>query len=105
MGAAQSWQEWLVGLMVAVAALYALWHGLPQAWRRPLGRVHPRLGQAPGCSACDDCGRCAATTSLKGQTMPRRGGAAGEAGHGQAAGESSVSVRLPSTTSTSTRQR
>ncbi|QTD47038.1 hypothetical protein [Ottowia testudinis] len=52
-------QQLIVGLMVAGAALYALWHFMPVRWRRAVAR---RLGvrmTKGGCHACDDCGACA----------------------------------------------
>jgi hypothetical protein len=53
------WQQWIVGLVVFLAGSYALWYWMPAAWRRPLGRVQKKLGEAPGCSACSDCSGCA----------------------------------------------
>jgi hypothetical protein len=53
-------QDWIVGLLVGVAALYAVWYVLPAAARQRLGRLHSALGRAPGCSAaCSSCGKCA----------------------------------------------
>jgi len=56
-------QNLIVGLIVAVAALYVLWRYLPQRWRGRLGRVHSSLAQAPGCGwgndgGCASCGSC-----------------------------------------------
>ena len=50
-------QQWMVGLMVGVAALYAAWHFMPARWRRAL-RVRLKLrqgGAGGGCHGCDDC--------------------------------------------------
>lgn len=71
-------QEIIVGLIVALAALYAVWHWMPAAWRRHAaqrlaagtrraGLVDARraqqladsLGKTSGCGACDSCGGCA----------------------------------------------
>jgi hypothetical protein len=53
-------QEWIVGLIVCVAAAYAVWYWLPAGLRQRLGRVHAALGQAPGCNDCSSsCGGCA----------------------------------------------
>ena len=38
------WQQWIVGLVVALAGVYALWYWMPAAWRKPLGRVQKKLG-------------------------------------------------------------
>jgi len=54
-------QELIVGVIVAVAVLYVAWRYMPQRWRKGLGRVHPKLTQAPGCgsdSSCSSCGSC-----------------------------------------------
>ncbi|WP_082493153.1 hypothetical protein [Acidovorax sp. Leaf160] len=56
-------QNLIVGLIVAVAALYVLWRYLPQRWRGRLGRVHASLAKSPGCGsgsdgACASCGSC-----------------------------------------------
>lgn len=53
------WQEWVVGAVVALAGVYALWYWLPGAWRKRLGAVRPALGKAPSCGSCSDCGGCA----------------------------------------------
>jgi hypothetical protein len=54
------WQQWIVGVMVALATVYALWYWMPASLRRRLGRVQKRLGEKPGCGACSSCGGCAA---------------------------------------------
>lgn len=53
------WQQWIVGSMVALATLYALWHWMPAGLRSRLGRVQKRLGEKPGCGACSRCSSCA----------------------------------------------
>ncbi len=53
------WQDLIVGAIVAMASLYALWYWMPAALRRRLGRVRPALGKAPACGSCTDCGGCA----------------------------------------------
>lgn len=71
-------QQVIVGLIVGLAALYALWRFMPAAWRRSAAaglasgthraglvdadsarKLQARLGQASGCGACDSCGGCA----------------------------------------------
>lgn len=64
-------QQWIVGLMVALAAAYALWYWLPAGLRRHLGRVQKKLGEKPGCSACSSCEGC----GTKAQSRPVLGGA------------------------------
>ena len=68
------WQDLIVGPIVAMAPLYALWYWLPAVLRRRLGRVRPALGKAPSCGACSDCGGCAtkpgAPAEAPGQTKP-----------------------------------
>ncbi len=54
-------QQWIVGIMVAFAAAYALWYWMPAGLRRRLGRVQKRLGEKPGCGAYSSCGGCATT--------------------------------------------
>lgn len=47
------WQDLVVYAVVALAGGYALWYWMPAALR---GRL--RLGKAPACGACSDCGGC-----------------------------------------------
>lgn len=51
-------QQWIAGLLVTLAAAYALWYWLPAGLRRRLGRVQKKLGEKPGCSACSSCKGC-----------------------------------------------
>lgn len=53
------WQDLIVGAIVALAGLYALWYWMPTTLRKRLGRMRPALGKAPSCGACSDCGGCA----------------------------------------------
>jgi hypothetical protein len=53
------WQDLIVGAIVVLAGLYALWYWMPAALRKRLGRMRPALGKAPSCGACSDCGGCA----------------------------------------------
>ena len=60
MGVSAMAQQIIVGVIVAVAALYVLWRYLPARWRERLG-----LAPAPGCGAgsgggCSSCGGCSA---------------------------------------------
>lgn len=69
------WQDYAVGAIVAVAALYALWYWMPGAWRRRLGKVRPALAQKPGCGACSSCGGCGSAAA---PTAPASSGVAAE---------------------------
>lgn len=52
-------QAWIVGLVVVLAAAYAIWYWLPASLRSRLGRLHESLGRAPGCNACQSaCAGC-----------------------------------------------
>jgi hypothetical protein len=70
-------QQIIVGAIVALAAVYAIWRWMPAAWRRSAaGRVAAgarqagwvdagradalaaTLSKASGCSACESCGGC-----------------------------------------------
>jgi hypothetical protein len=63
------WQELLVGLIVLLAALYALRQWLPATWRERLG-----LKAAAGCGACKACGgaRCSSTPQTESGAAPLR---------------------------------
>ena len=73
-------QQIVVGLIVALAAIYAVWRWMPGSWRRAAaarvaagshraGLVDARraeqlaasLGKASGCGSCDSCGSCSTT--------------------------------------------
>lgn len=57
-------QSWIVGFLVAVAALYSLWYLLPNSVRQRLGRLHSALGRSPTCStSCSSCGKCPGTST------------------------------------------
>ena len=43
------WQQWITGLIVALAAAYMVWRWLPAGLRKKLGRVHSAMGQSAGC--------------------------------------------------------
>ena len=70
-------QQIIVGLIVALAAVYAVWRWMPAGWRRSAaaklaagshraGLVDAQradalaasLGKSSGCGACDSCGAC-----------------------------------------------
>ena len=62
------WQQWITGLIVALAAAYMLWRWLPAGLRRKLGRVHPAMGQSAGCGSgggggCSSCGGCSSSAA------------------------------------------
>jgi hypothetical protein len=67
-------QSWIVALIVAGAAAYAVWYWLPGGLRQRLGRVHQALAQTPGCGDCSSsCGGCAkAEAPSTGETGPTR---------------------------------
>ncbi|APW46236.1 hypothetical protein BLL52_2672 [Rhodoferax antarcticus ANT.BR] len=55
-------QNWIVGFLVSVAALYSLWYVLPASLRQRLGRLHSALDRSPSCStSCATCGKCSGT--------------------------------------------
>lgn len=70
-------QQLIVGLIVAMAAVYAVWRWMPAGWRR--GAAHKlaagthragwvdearardlaaSLSKTSGCGSCDSCGSC-----------------------------------------------
>ena len=62
------WQQWITGLIVALAAAYMLWRWLPAKLRKKLGRVHPAMGQSAGCGGgggggCSSCGGCSSSAA------------------------------------------
>ena len=63
------WQQWITGLIVALAADYMLWRWLPAGLRKKLGRVHPAMGQSAGCDGggggggCSSCGGCSSSAA------------------------------------------
>lgn len=52
-------QNWIVGLVVFLAAAYSLWYVLPTTVRQRLGQIHHRLGPTKPCASCSNCGGCA----------------------------------------------
>ena len=62
------WQQWITGLIVALAAAYMLWRWLPAGLCKKLGRVHPAMGQSAGCGGgggggCSSCGGCSSSAA------------------------------------------
>ena len=62
------WQQWITGLIVALAAAYMVWRWLPAGMRKKLGRVHPAMGQSAGCGSgggggCSSCGGCSSSAA------------------------------------------
>ena len=63
------WQQWITGLIVALAAAYMLWRWLPAGLRKKLGRVHSAMGQSAGCDGggggggCSSCGGCSSSAA------------------------------------------
>jgi hypothetical protein len=86
-------QHIVVALIVALAAIYALWRWMPGAWRRTLAaslaarsqraglvdaqraaRLAAALGNAPSCGgACDRCGGCGSGADGAGRESRRSG--------------------------------
>ncbi|MBJ2158839.1 DUF6587 family protein [Variovorax sp. IB41] len=71
-------QQLIVGLIVAAAALYAVWRWMPAGWRRSAAyklaagsqraglvdqeranQLAASLAKSSGCGSCDTCGSCA----------------------------------------------
>ncbi|MDR3369390.1 hypothetical protein [Rhodoferax sp.] len=64
-------QNWIVAVLVGVAAFYAIWYVLPAAARQHLGRLHRALGRAPACtSSCGSCGKCSASSNGESAKLP-----------------------------------
>ena len=62
------WQQWITGLIVALAAAYMVWRWLPAGLRKMLGRVHTAMGQSAGCGSgggggCSSCGGCSSSAA------------------------------------------
>ena len=63
------WQQWITGLIVALAAAYMVWRWLPAGLRKKLGRVHSAMGQSAGCEGggggggCSSCGGCSSSAA------------------------------------------
>ena len=63
------WQQWITGLIVALATAYMVWRWLPAGLRKKLGRVHPAMGQSAGCDGggggggCSSCGGCSSSAA------------------------------------------
>ena len=62
------WQQWITGLIVALAAAYMVWRWLPAGLRKKLGRVHAAMGQSAGCGSgggggCSSCGGCSSSAA------------------------------------------
>ncbi|HJS02161.1 MAG TPA: DUF6587 family protein [Variovorax sp.] len=70
-------QQIIVGLIVALAAFYAVWRWMPAGWRRAAAdrlaagsqraglvdaqraqQLAASLAKSSGCGACDSCGSC-----------------------------------------------
>ncbi|BEP44175.1 DUF6587 family protein [Variovorax sp. V15] len=77
-------QQLIVGLIVAAAAFYAVWHWMPAGWRRGAAQklaagtqraglideerakeLAASLAKTSGCGSCDSCGSCAPKAPLK----------------------------------------
>lgn len=56
----------LTSVLVLLAVVYAVWYWLPKAWRAYLGRLSPKLAQAPSCGACESaCDSCGSVSKIK----------------------------------------
>jgi len=70
-------QQIIVGLIVALAAVYAVWRWMPAGWRRAAAarvasgthraglvdaerarQMADSLAKSSGCGSCDSCGSC-----------------------------------------------
>jgi hypothetical protein len=70
-------QQIVVALIVALAAIYAVWRWMPGSWRRAAAakvaagsqraglvdaeraeQLAASLGKSSGCGSCDSCGSC-----------------------------------------------
>jgi hypothetical protein len=70
-------QQLIVGLIVATAAIYAVWRWMPAGWRRSAAQkvaagshraglvnqaraveLAASLAKSSGCGSCDSCGAC-----------------------------------------------
>ena len=70
-------QQIIVGLIVALAAIYAVWRWMPAGWRRAAAgrlasgtqraglvdaqrakQLADSLAKSSGCGSCDSCGSC-----------------------------------------------
>ena len=60
------WQELAVALIVAVAALYAVWRLMPLSWRQALATRLGRRSDGAGCGGCQVC----ASPAAQPQTQP-----------------------------------
>ncbi|MEJ7687825.1 MAG: DUF6587 family protein [Variovorax sp.] len=88
-------QEIAVGLIVALAAFYAVWRWMPAGWRRAAAarlaagtwraglvdaqraeKLAASLGKAGGCGSCDSRSSCAGKGAAASQTQ-RKAPAAG----------------------------
>ncbi len=72
------WQQWITGLIVALAAAYMVWRWLPAGLRKKLGRVHPAMAQSAGCGSgsgggCSSCGGCSSSTAPSVTVHPAEG--------------------------------
>ncbi|NMM78552.1 hypothetical protein B2J86_03095 [Acidovorax sp. SRB_14] len=67
------WQDCVVGAIVALAALYALWYWMPAALRRRLGFVRPALAEKSGCGSCSSCGGCGNAPTAASGGVPEGG--------------------------------
>jgi hypothetical protein len=75
-------QQIIVGLIVALAAIYAVWRWMPAGWRRAAAarlasgtqraglvdaeqarQLADSLAKSSGCGSCDSCGSCGTTKS------------------------------------------
>ena len=90
-------QQIIVWLIVALAALYAVWRWMPAAWRRAAAsqlaagshraglvdaerarQLEATLAKTSGCGSCDSCGACAPKDKRLAEAGP--GGAAASSG-------------------------
>ncbi|MDM0104713.1 hypothetical protein QTH97_07205 [Variovorax sp. J22R24] len=77
-------QQIVVALIVALAAIYAVWRWMPRSWRRVAAtklaagsqraglvdaegarQLAASLGKTSGCGSCDTCGNCSTGAGSK----------------------------------------
>jgi len=83
-------QQIIVGLIVALAALYAAWRWMPAGWRRAAAarlasgsqraglvdaqraqQLAASLAKTSGCGSCDSCGSCGIPDDSSARARPK----------------------------------
>lgn len=93
-------QQLIVGLIVALAAIYAIWRWMPAGWRRSAASrlaagshraglvdrqradaLAASLSKSSGCGACESCGSCGTSAMPKAGTSSEKTTAPGNPSH------------------------